>query len=73
MENCSRSACWYKHERVITNIISSTTENTPDEWIENELDSESTDFQESLNPPAPPNKQNTVYQPENPIQSLTKQ
>ena len=55
IDNCRRQSCWYKHE--VTKTSASSKENeSSNEWVENELDSENSDFPEASNQPAPPTK-----------------
>ena len=59
---CTRSKCWYRHLTSRSIDINPrekgrTTNEAGDEWVDVELDSENSDFQEAPKPPNPPTDQ----------------
>ena len=56
-ENCTQQKCWYKHDNTKEKSKGATPENeSGDDWVNSELDSESMDFQQAPKPPTPPTK-----------------
>ena len=53
-ENCTRKSCWYQHNTVKNIEAPSEVDNTNNDWVNDELDTEKEDFQEDTILPKPP-------------------